>query len=162
MQYFPFYGTDDLDFGGDQVNILSRNYGSDPVDEIFVEGLNSDPVNDAIFERNTEVEQRLNIRINSIREATAEPITKIISAINAGSKDYDIMVELSWKVMPKSIDGYFTDLRSDREGPGAVLRHRRRYVRGARSQRLPGVFPHHLLQQLCAVGSQNLIMGTNF
>ena len=102
---------DGLNYGGDQVNILSRNYGSDLVDEIFVEELNSDPVNDAIYERNTEVSQRLNITINSIRESSEEPITKIISAINAGSKDYDIMVELSWKVMPKSIDGYFADLQ---------------------------------------------------
>lgn len=102
---------DDLDYGGDQVNILSRDYGSDLVDEIFVKELNSDAVNDAIFERNTEVAQRLNVTINSIRESTAEPITKIIAAVNSGIKDYDIMVELSWKVMPKSIDGYFTDLR---------------------------------------------------
>ena len=102
---------DGLDFRGDQVNILSRDYGSDLVDEIFVEELNSDPVNDAIFERNTEISQRLNITINSIRESSEEPITKIIAAIGSGSKDYDIMVELSWKVMPKSIDGYFADLR---------------------------------------------------
>ncbi len=101
----------DLKYDGDQVNILSRNYGDDLVDEIFVEGLNSDPVNDAIFERNVEVENRLDVKINSIRESTAEPISKIISAINSNSKDYDIMVELSWKTMPKSIEGYFADLR---------------------------------------------------
>ena len=102
---------DGLNYGNNEVTILSRNYGSDIVDEVFVENLNSDPVNDAIFERNQEVAERLNIRINSIRESTEEPINKIITAINGGSADYDIMVELSWKTMPKSIEGYFADLR---------------------------------------------------
>ena len=102
---------DSLNYGNDQVTILSRNYGSDIVDEVYVPELRSDPVNDAIYERNKEVEERLNIRINSIRESTEEPITKIITAINGGSRDYDIMVELSWKTMPKSIEGYFADLR---------------------------------------------------
>ncbi len=102
---------DDLNYGGDEVTILSRDYGSDIVDEIYVEALRSDPVNDAIFERNKMVEERLNIKINSIRERTEEPINKIITAINGGSADYDIMVELSWKTMPQSINGYFADLR---------------------------------------------------
>ena len=101
----------DLNYADDTVTILSRNYGSDLVDEIFVEDLMSDPVNDAIFERNKEVEERLHIKIESIRESTEEPINKIITAIKSGLKDYDIMVELSWKVMPQSIDGYFADLR---------------------------------------------------
>ena len=100
-----------LNYGGDEVTILSRNYGSDIVDEVYVDSLRSDPVNDAVYERNKEVEERLGIKINSIRESTEEPINKIITAINGGSADYDIMVELSWKTMPKSIDGYFTDLR---------------------------------------------------
>jgi hypothetical protein len=71
-----------LNYGGDEVTILSRNYGSDLVDEVFVEDLMSDPVNDAIYERNKEVEERLNIKINSIRERTEEPINKIITAIS--------------------------------------------------------------------------------
>ena len=102
---------DNLKYGNDEVTILSRNYGSDLVDEVYVEDLKSDPVNDAVYERNKEVEERLGIKINSIRESSEEPINKIITAINGGSADYDIMVELSWKVMPKSIDGYFADLR---------------------------------------------------
>ena len=101
----------DLNYRNDEVTILSRNYGSDIVDEIFTEKLMSDPVNDAIYERNKEVEERLGIKINSIRESTEEPINKIITAIKGGTDDYDIMVELSWKVMPQSIDGYFADLR---------------------------------------------------
>ena len=102
---------DSLKYGNDEVTILSRDYGDDLVDEIFVEELKSDPVNDAVYERNKEVEERLGIKINSIRESTEEPINKIITAINGGSADYDIMVELSWKTMPKSIEGYFADLR---------------------------------------------------
>ncbi len=102
---------DNLKYGNDEVTILSRNYGSDLIDEIYVEDLKSDPVNDAVYERNKEVEERLGIKINSIRESTEEPINKIITAINSNITDYDIMVELSWKVMPKSIEGYFADLR---------------------------------------------------
>ncbi|MBE6652455.1 MAG: hypothetical protein E7610_03435 [Ruminococcaceae bacterium] len=102
---------DDLNYNGNKVTILSRNYGSDLVDEVYVEELRSDPVNDAVYERNKEVEERLGIKINSIRESTVEPINEIITAINGGSSDYDIMVELSWKTMPKSIEGYFADLR---------------------------------------------------
>ena len=101
----------DLKYGNDKVTILSRNYGSDLIDEIYVKDLKSDPVNDAIYERNKQVEERLSIKIDSIRESTEEPINKIITAINSGITDYDIMVELSWKAMPKSIEGYFADLR---------------------------------------------------
>ena len=78
---------DDLNYNGNKVTILSRNYGSDLVDEVYVEELRSDPVNDAIYERNKEVEERLGIKINSIRESTVEPINEIITAINGGSSD---------------------------------------------------------------------------
>ena len=102
---------DSLKYKNDQITILSRDYGDDLVDEVFVSDLRSDPVNDAIYERNKQVEERLQIKINSIRESTSQPIDKIITAVNGGNKDYDIMIELSWKTMPKSIEGYFADLR---------------------------------------------------
>ena len=54
----------DLDLGGSQYVILSRN---DPwmVDEVSVEGTNGEPINDAIYKRNLNVETLFNIEIDN-------------------------------------------------------------------------------------------------
>ena len=101
---------DDLDYANDEIVLISRDIGMGLADEIYAEGLNSDPVNDAIYERNKEVETRLGIKITSIRDSEAI-VDKVITTVNGGSADYDIMVEYCWLAAPKTIEGYFADLR---------------------------------------------------
>ena len=47
---------DDLDYNNTEITIISRDMEGWTRGEVSVEGLNSDPVNDAIFERNKAVE----------------------------------------------------------------------------------------------------------
>lgn len=105
---------DDLNYGNDDIILISRDIGMGLADEIYVETLNSDPVNDAIYERNRSVENRLGVKITSIRE-TETIVDKVITTVNGGSADYDIMVEYCWLAAPKSIEGYFADLRGTEE-----------------------------------------------
>ena len=102
---------DNLDYGNDEIILISRDIGMNLADEIYAEGLNSDPVNDAIYERNKSVENRLGVKITSIRD-TDTIVDKVITTVNGGSADYDVMVEYCWLAAPKTIEGYFADLRA--------------------------------------------------
>ena len=102
---------DNLNYGNDEIILISRDIGMGLADEIYAEGLNSDPVNDAIYERNKSVENRLGVKITSIRD-TDTIVDKVITTVNGGSADYDVMVEYCWLAAPKTIEGYFADLRA--------------------------------------------------
>lgn len=78
-------------------------------DQLTSEKLNGDPVSDALYERNKAVEQRLGIKINCINDGDA--VNKIITSINGGSADYDVLVAYCWTTAPKFAEGYFADLR---------------------------------------------------
>ena len=102
---------DDLDYEGDEIVIISRGNNMELADEFYATNLTGDPVNDAVFERNTTVENRLNIKITSISQDTSV-LGAVINSVSSGSKDYDVMVEYCWEAAPKTIDGYFANLRS--------------------------------------------------
>ena len=102
---------DDLNYGNDEIILISRDIGMNLADEIYAEALNSDPVNDAIYERNKFGENRLGVKITSIRD-TDTIVDKVITTVNGGSADYDVMVEYCWLAAPKTIEGYFADLRA--------------------------------------------------
>ncbi len=102
---------DDLDYKNDEVVFISRDIGMGLADEIYAERITSDPVNDAVFERNKAVEARLGIKITSIRDSEAI-VDKVITSVNGGSADYDVMIEYCWLAAPKTIEGYFADLRT--------------------------------------------------
>ena len=61
---------DDLDYDGDQITILSQYREGWTSGEIAVPELINEPVNDAVYERNKAVEERLNVTIVSIAEAS--------------------------------------------------------------------------------------------
>ena len=66
-----------LDYQDDEIVILSRYREGWTSGEISVEGLNQDPVNDAVYERNKTVEDRLHVKINSLEEHNDDPIAVI-------------------------------------------------------------------------------------
>ena len=102
-----------LNYGGDTVHIISRDLEGWTRGEISVTGLTGDPVNDAIFERNKAVESRLNIKIDSILDdnASSDAVpNKVVQAVQAGSKDYDIMAGCSYTTFTRTLDGNFVNL----------------------------------------------------
>ena len=94
---------DNLNYNKEKITFISAN-------EMDYDDLTGDVVEDAIYERNKAVEERLGVVINVIQEET--PIDKVITAVNGGSSDYDVMVELCWRAAPKFTGNYFYNLRN--------------------------------------------------
>ena len=89
-----------LDYGGEKVVILQRECVNDSAEgnyqytnELFAEELNSDPINDAIYNRNLAVEDLLGIEL--IEEALPNGRTdiqqKVTVMVNAGDTTYDLV-----------------------------------------------------------------------
>lgn len=105
---------DDLDFGGDEITIISRYHEGWTSGEISVSGLIGEPVNDAVYERNKNVEQRLNVVINNMEVDTAdfaEVPNKVRLVVQSGTGDYDIMAAPCLSALPATLEGLFVDLR---------------------------------------------------
>ena len=94
---------DDLKYDGEKITFISVN----PMD---YDDLTGDAVEDAVFERNRAVEERLGVEIEVIQEET--PIDKVVTAVSSGNTDYDVMVELCWRAAPKFTGNYFYNLRN--------------------------------------------------
>ena len=104
----------DLNYGEDEVIIYSRYREGWTAGEVSVEELTNEPVNDAVYERNRAVEQRLNIRINSILENNHDGdvlMNKVITAVKSGLDEYDIVAAPCYIAMDQSLSGTFSDLR---------------------------------------------------
>ena len=105
---------DDLDYEEDEIVILSRYREGWTSGEIAVKELISEPVNDAVFERNKSVEERLNVKINSVEEITDDAYvitTKASTAVHAGTHEYDIIASACYVGVNESINGTFADMR---------------------------------------------------
>jgi hypothetical protein len=68
-----------------------------------------EPVNDAVFERNLTVENRLGIKINSL-EVGSGAVDKVSTAVKANSSEYDVLAAECCAVLPKTIEGLFANL----------------------------------------------------
>jgi len=90
----------ELDFGGEKVVILQRECTKDSAggnyqytNELFAEDLNSDPINDAIYNRNAAIEELLGVEL--IEESDTNGHTgiqqKVTIMVNAGDTTYDIV-----------------------------------------------------------------------
>ena len=102
-----------LKYNGEDVVILSRAFLGWTWDEVAVPELNSEPVNDAIFNRNAKVSDRLSINIVSspIEDADQnKPIAEIERVVKAGSEDYDLLAGAAYLVCNSSLSGTFRDL----------------------------------------------------
>lgn len=83
-----------LDYGDETVVILQRPLGENyqKTNELFAEELNSDPINDAVYNRNAAVEELLGVKLT---EVTAEGYTelqqKVTIMVSAGDTTYDIV-----------------------------------------------------------------------
>ncbi len=104
---------EDLKFNGEDIVILSRAKQGWTQDEIAVPELNSEPVNDAIFNRNIAVCDRLNVNLVSAPIEDPDeykPITEIESIVKAGSPDYDLVASACYTTLPSVVKGTFYDL----------------------------------------------------
>ena len=104
----------DLKFNGEDIVVLSRGVHKYTQDEIAVPELTSDPVNDAIFNRNIVVGDRLNVAIVSKPLEDTDPfktVEEIERVVKAGSTDYDMFAGACYTTLPSALRGTFYDLR---------------------------------------------------
>ena len=105
---------DDLDYDGDQITILSQYREGWTSGEIAVPELINEPVNDAVYERNKAVEERLNVTIVSVAEASNDAydvVEKAATAVRANTDDYDILASSCYVASSESLNGTFADMR---------------------------------------------------
>jgi len=104
---------DSLDFGGEVFNIISRCVGN-TIYEISVPEADGDVVNDAVFERERAVEERLNCKIENMAVGNdwhgADIMETVTSAILSGDSTYDILANSNYGSTPKYEAGYFMNL----------------------------------------------------
>ena len=105
---------DDLDYKEDEVVILSRYREGWTSGEIAVPEINGDVVNDAVFERNKAVEERLNVKLVSVEEPGDSAyivVDKAATAVRANTHEYDILAAACYTSVNESINGTFADMR---------------------------------------------------
>ena len=104
---------DSLDYGDEEVVILSRALQGWTWDEVAVPELNTEPVNDAIYNRNLAVEDRLGVRIKSVTNEDPDPSLVVIEArdaVLAGSDEYDLLAGACCMVLYTTLEGTFRDM----------------------------------------------------
>lgn len=104
---------DDLNFNKEAVNILYWNDVELP--EFFTDGISGDIVNDAIYARNLETEEKIGVTLNYIGQpgrnsALSEYTKKVGNSISAGDNEFDIMAAYSQTVANLTYNGYCSDI----------------------------------------------------
>ena len=79
----------DVDFGGYNMRIVTQDRSDWAWSEMSAEEEDGDPINDAIFTRNTKVEQELNITITEFHVSDSPGRAR--RAIQAGTDEYDVV-----------------------------------------------------------------------
>ncbi len=105
---------DDLNYGGETINLMYWAEVERP--EFEQEEITGDNVRDAIYDRNVNVEDRLNVDLNFIPVYAAyhgarEPFLKHIDAIySAGTKDYDIIATYARTEGTLAVQGFLQNM----------------------------------------------------
>lgn len=106
---------DDLIFQDEEVTILFRDRCSimDTTIEFKSEGLNSEPVNDAVYTRNKEVENRLGVRLvyEPIDGVTFDPyLNAVRKSWQAGDAAYDLLAYYAYYGVAMATEGMMANL----------------------------------------------------
>ena len=89
----PEYELPEKDFGKYEFRILSRNEEANQHwwnNDIGADEETGDPINDAVFVRNQKIEEKYNITVKNLPDASVG--AKASRSIKAGSDDYDLIV----------------------------------------------------------------------
>lgn len=102
-----------IDLGGTEI----RCFGRVTVlgDELTVDELTGEVINDAVYTRDLNVENRLNVKIGDyllVNGSDYDAFYEMRSTINAGSDDYDLFINNSYTSAQMAAEGCFVDLKS--------------------------------------------------
>ena len=107
----------ELNFGGITMNVVVGDYFGAYWDDLYAEEATGSRLSDAIYNVRLAVEQRLNVRLNYVREeydwgSRGKYLTKITSQILAGDGDIDLLLSQNNFTSRLSEGQYFADLRN--------------------------------------------------
>ncbi|MBQ4573616.1 MAG: hypothetical protein IJA85_00285 [Clostridia bacterium] len=100
-----------LKFDGDSYRVLCRSDDYFEGGEIVVEKQTGDVVNDAIYEKNMSVAERLGVSIESVLVEKADYNNTVKKNIQADLSVYDIAAAYAYYITPLALEGYFIDLQ---------------------------------------------------
>ncbi len=104
---------DDLDFGGEAFIVHVRGDDNSKM-EMYVESETGDVLNDAIYKRNAEISERLNIDLQAYVgagwESYSPELTKIRASISAGDNAWQAIAGWGIYTAPMMLENCFLDL----------------------------------------------------
>ncbi len=103
---------DGLDYGQQEIRIISRD--SDWVrGEIYIGEITGDLINDAVYNRDVAVEDRLNVKIKSYEIAGVDNYAvsnAVRNSVKAGTDDYDILANSVYSTIMYTAENIFRNL----------------------------------------------------
>ena len=107
----------ELNFDGAVMNVVVGDYFSAYWDDLYAEEASGSRLSDAVYNMRLAVEQRLNVKLNYVREeynwnSMSDYITKITSQILAGDGDMDLLLSHNNFTSRLGEGQYFADLRN--------------------------------------------------
>ena len=101
---------DNLNYGGETITFISRDRDGWYDREIWIDNINGEPINDAVYERNKIVEDRLRIKIANVPDKD-EPCEEVELAVNAGTHEYDVISAACFVTLGQTPRGIYANLR---------------------------------------------------
>ncbi len=107
----------EVDLGGRDITVVSR-VESVNQSEVYVEETDTDPINDAVYNRNLALEERLKCKINVVQylpeagSVAGEAVDAVNNMVIAGGTDFNIVANCSYTSMTLALNGRMTDLRA--------------------------------------------------
>ena len=106
---------DDLDFGDATLVLLTRTGDDDTKREFVAEKNDADVVSSAVFERNSLVEDRLNIKLEIVegsdsRHGGSDINAKLSTTVSSGTDEYDLIANHMSQTTTSVLAGYLHNL----------------------------------------------------
>ena len=106
---------DNLDFEGQTIRIMTRGGDSDVKNELDSDGESREVVSEAIYKRNRNVEERLNVKLEFIYTDNTRHNTDangVLKLIMSDSDEFDIGANMMAGMIPLIAEGAFLDLKA--------------------------------------------------
>lgn len=97
-------------YGGYTFKILGPSEGIYLYTKVVVEEADGEPVNDAIYKRNQQVEEDLDIKLEYIDVGVGSINSTFRTSVLAGDNDYDAVFDQALKIGPAAADGIYYDI----------------------------------------------------
>ncbi len=99
------------DFSGETFTFYARIYGGDcDADDLLAEGTTGEKINDALYERQTYIEETYNLSLNVVPSGNDDILTSVKTFVNAGDATYQAIVGKVYNMASLSQESMLWDL----------------------------------------------------